>query len=317
LDRFQDADAMLDEMKKTNTSSIDLRLHLYESAFYRDDFNGMSQQVEWARENPEDGNTLLQFAAETSAFNGHLNQAREWTKRAIDSLKRPDRRESLAAFEAAALREALFGDVSLARKYASDATKIDSGREVQYAISLALAFTGTSADTLVEAHLQSLARAFPKDTLVQSHFIPTIVAVRLLRHGKPSMALQVLQTASAYELGVAGVTSFSPNLYPIYVRGEAFLMDQKGKEAETEFRKIINHRGLAFNEPVYIMARIGLGRALALQGDDERARQSYKEFLEFWKGADVSMPLLISVKREAAALISESSIANSPTSGSR
>src|SRR5579862_207421 len=318
LDRFQDAEAMLEEMKKTNTSSIDLRLHLYEAAFYRDDTRSMSQQVEWGRENPDDGSTLLQFAAETSAFKGHLGQAREWTTRAIDSVRRQDRSESRASFEAAAaLREALLGDVSLARRYAFDASKIDSGREVQYAISLALAFTGKGADSSVKAHVQRLARTFPKDTLVQSHFIPTIMALQLLSQGKPSKALQVLQTASAYELGVAGVTSFSPNLYPIYVRGEVYLMEKKGKEADEEFGKIGRYCGLAFNGPVYIMARIGVGRALALQGDEKRARQSYKEFLEFWNEADSSMPILISVKQEAAAIHLKSSSPDVPIPDSR
>jgi len=207
--------------------------------------------------------------------------------------------ESAAAYEAAsALREALFGNAIEAQRYASEASRTAVGREVQYATALALAFTGKEVDRQVEKLSRDLARRFPRDTLVQSHFLPTIKAQQLLNRREPKSALDALEVTSAYELGVVGVTSFSPNLYPIYVRGEAHLMDGNGKQAESEFKKILKHRGLTFNEPICVFARLGVARAQSLKGDQTAARQSYKELLEIWKEADASVPLLLTVRRE-------------------
>jgi tetratricopeptide (TPR) repeat protein len=300
LDRFQEAQDVLEQMKKTKTSSNDLRHHVYQLAFYQNDQDAMARQTEWASSNPDDSGVILHFAAETSALRGQLGQAREWTRKAVDSVRlRPDMMESAAAYEAAsALREALFGNVIEARRYASEASRTEVGREVQYATALALAFTGKEADKQVERLSRDLARRFPRDTLVQSHFLPTIKAQQLLNRHEPKSALDALEVTSAYELGVAGVTSFSPNLYPIYLRGEAYLMDGNGKQAENEFKKILKHRGLTFNEPICVLARLGVARAQSLKGDQTAARQSYRELLEIWKEADASVPFLLTVRRE-------------------
>ena len=43
-------------------------------------------------------------------------------------------------------------------------------------------------------------------------------------------------------------------------------------------------------------------RAAMLQGDTEKARQSYQDFLALWKDADADLPILIAEKKEYAAL---------------
>ena len=69
------------------------------------------------------------------------------------------------------------------------------------------------------------------------------------------------------------------NLYPIFVRGEAYLAARSGSEAASEFQKILNHRGIVLNEPIGALAHLGLGRAYAQSGDNERARAAYQDFL--------------------------------------
>jgi hypothetical protein len=39
-------------------------------------------------------------------------------------------------------------------------------------------------------------------------------------------------------------------LYPVYVRGEAYLGAHQGNEAAAEFQKILDHRGIVTNEPI-------------------------------------------------------------------
>ncbi len=50
------------------------------------------------------------------------------------------------------------------------------------------------------------------------------------------------------------------------------------------------------------MARLGLGRAYALQGDNAKARTAYQDFFALWKDADPDVPALLAAKAEYAKL---------------
>jgi hypothetical protein len=52
----------------------------------------------------------------------------------------------------------------------------------------------------------------------------------------------------------------------------------------------------------YALARLGLGRAYALQGETAKARAAYQDFLAFWKDADPDIPVLKQAKEEYAKL---------------
>ena len=91
-------------------------------------------------------------------------------------------------------------------------------------------------------------------------------------------------------------------MYPVYLRGQAFLLARRGKEAVAEFQKMIDHRGVVLNFPLAALARLGLGRAYALEGDKVKARTAYGEFLNLWKGADPDIPILMKAKAEYAKL---------------
>jgi len=50
------------------------------------------------------------------------------------------------------------------------------------------------------------------------------------------------------------------------------------------------------------LARLGLARAYALQGDTATARAKYQDFLTLWKDADPDIPILKQAKAEYAKL---------------
>jgi hypothetical protein len=75
-----------------------------------------------------------------------------------------------------------------------------------------------------------------------------------------------------------------------------------GNRAAAEFEKFIDHRGLVRNSPWGSLARLGLARAYALQGDTVKARAAYEQFLTIWTGADPDIPILIQAKAEYAKL---------------
>ena len=92
------------------------------------------------------------------------------------------------------------------------------------------------------------------------------------------------------------------SLYPVYVRGEAYLAARRGAEAATEFQKILDHRGIVISDPIGALARLQLGRAFALGGDKTKARTAYQDFLTLWKDADPDIPILNQAKVEFAKL---------------
>ena len=106
--------------------------------------------------------------------------------------------------------------------------------------------------------------------------------------------------AGAIELGEpAFITVF---LCPVYLRGEAYLMLHDAKGAAAEFQKFIDHRGLVLNFPWGALARLGLARAYAMQGDTAKAKAAYQDFLTLWKDADPDIPIFIAAKSEYAKL---------------
>jgi tetratricopeptide (TPR) repeat protein len=84
----------------------------------------------------------------------------------------------------------------------------------------------------------------------------------------------------------------------MYVRGDAFRRAREGAKAAAEYQKILDHRGIDPLSPIYALARLGLGRAYALQGDTTKARTAYQDFLAFWKDADPDIPILRQAKEE-------------------
>jgi len=91
-------------------------------------------------------------------------------------------------------------------------------------------------------------------------------------------------------------------LYPVYLRGEAYLATKQSAAAASEFQKILDHPGLVQNEPIGVLAHLGLGRAYALAKDSGKARLNYQDFLTLWKDADPDIPLLRQAKVEYAKL---------------
>ena len=91
-------------------------------------------------------------------------------------------------------------------------------------------------------------------------------------------------------------------LYPVYLRGEAYLAAKQGAAAAVEFQKILDHPGVVGNEPIGALAHLGLGRAYALAGDSAKAKTAYQDFFALWKNADPDIPILQQAKAEYAKL---------------
>jgi tetratricopeptide (TPR) repeat protein len=218
-----------------------------------------------------------------------------------DLARKTERRDTEALYEAdAAVREALFGNLSTARQRAVDALEFSKSRGVAYGATLGRFFSVSSVT-------DDLARRLPEDTRVQFTYGPTLRALLALNHRQPSKAVELLQTAIPYDLGspTTGGSEFllgAGNLYPAYVRGLAYLAAHQGAKAAAEFQKILDHRGIVISDPIGALAHLQLGRAYALAGEKAKAKSAYLGFLTLWKDADPNIPILKQAQAEYANL---------------
>jgi len=300
LNQIEDAEAIA---REAHAKGVDANLEalLYGIAFYRDDDAEMARQAARAMGMPGE-DLLLAMEADTSAFHGHLGKARQLSRRAADSAERASEKETAAGyFAVAALREALFGNAASARQEIA-ATKLrSSGRDVEYGLALALAYAGEEGQA--RALSEDLDMRFPEDTIVHFNYVPVLRAKLALLHSNPQEALDNLAVATPYEFGLPSFSFYNwPNLYPAYVRGEAYLAANRGKEAAAEFQKILTHRGLVLNEPIGALAHLGMARAYALDGDTANSRAAYQDFLALWRDGDPNLPVLWQAKAEYAKL---------------
>ena len=299
LNRDGDAWALAQEAHAKGLDSSLVPI-LYAIAFYRNDADEMARQVAAWTGKPGQEDLLLALEADTAAYFGNLRRARELSRLASNSAKRAEDHETSATYEAvAALREGLFGNVILAGQRTALAKGRSGGRDKYYAVVLALAYAGDQLQGLAD----DFNASFPEQTVVQFNFLPTLRAKLALLHSNPQQALHELELATPYELGLPAIGFYNwPNMYPVYVRGEAYLAAHRGKEAAAEFQKILDHRGIVLNEPIGALAHLGLARAYALQGDTAKARAAYQDFLALWKDADPDIPILKRAKAEYAKL---------------
>jgi eukaryotic-like serine/threonine-protein kinase len=298
LNRVKEAHAVADETQSKKIDSSGIRFALYQLAFLQSDDAMMAEQVKWAADRPGDDAVLLYYEADTAAYSGQLNKARELSRQAVAAATRAQRTERAAGCQAAtALREALFGNGAEARRAAAIALKSSNARDVQFVATLALAMVGDREQATEFA--DALKSRFPQDTIVQFNYLPTIYAQIALNDGDPSRAIELLRTASPYELGLAASSNYSTYLYPVYVRGEALMALHQGGAAAAEFQKILSWPGVVSNEPIGALAYLKLARARAMNGDTAEARTSYNNFLSLWKNADSGFPLLSAAKAEA------------------
>ena len=298
----------LDEASRTYQQAIAhkvnnpfLHANRYGVAFLANDTAEMQRQVAAAAGKPGE-DVLLSFESDTSAFYGLAASARRLSQRAIDSANGSDSKETAAEWQLnAALREAEFNNTSRSRDDITAALAEAPTRDVSILAALALARIGDVGRAERVAH--DLAERFPLNTTINRYWLPAIDASIEIRRQNPAKALEDLQTTEEYELGTP-LPQFEVggSLYPVYIRGQVYLLLHQGQQAAAEFQKLLDHRGIAVNCPLGALARLQLGRAYAIQGDLVRSRAAYQDFFRLWKDADSNIPVLIAAKSEYAKL---------------
>jgi serine/threonine protein kinase/tetratricopeptide (TPR) repeat protein len=302
LNRIDEAKTLYHDAIERGWDISFLHDDMYIIAFLEGNTQEMQHQVSLVSGKPGAEDLLFSAEADTEAFYGRNQRAHEFSRQATASAAQNDLNETAALWQLnSALREAEFGNSDQARKDVGASLAIASTRNAETIAALTLARAGdvSAAQKLAD----KLIKQFPLDTAINGYWLPCTQGYVELHQGNPAQALRFLEAASRYQLGFPP-PQFGPGglLYPIYVRGQAFLQLHHGSQAAAEFQKMIDHRTQLANSPLYSLAHLGLARAYALQGDTSKAHLSYQKFMTLWKDADLDIPILKEAKAEYAKL---------------
>jgi serine/threonine protein kinase/Tfp pilus assembly protein PilF len=305
LNRFDEAQEVIEEGLARNLDSGGFHNRLYLIAFLKGDAQAIDRQVEWFTGRPDEYQ-IREIQARSFAFRGQRRQASEFFAQAAALAEaRGLLAEKARILANEANLNATFGITHLAQKQAALVQALLENKSIHHedllpsiigqldsqplAWTLALCGDERRAHALAE----DLSRELPSNTMCNSVWLPLIHATSHLKRGRasaPDKAVQLLQPARQYEAAI----SFKPT----WVRGQAYLQANNGARATEEFQKIIKHRGWDVLSPLWPLAHLGLARAAALQGDVAKSRKAYEDFFLLWIDADAELPVLIEAKKE-------------------
>jgi tetratricopeptide (TPR) repeat protein len=298
--RFDEAKALTQEALTKHPDVSGFHRVFYILAFLEHDAARMDREADLVMNKPGDVNGMLYLESEAAAYGGQMSRARELVDRVKENLQHQERKDAAGGFLAeAALREALVGNLAIARRQAKDALQLTDN---QYAHATAAVTLGLAGDTPKATEIaDALARRFPEATSMQFHYLPMIRAAIATRSGSGAKATGALAAGAANETGSPQYMTYL-RLYPVYLHGLACLSARQPEPAAAEFQKIIDHPGLVLTELIGPLAHLGLGRAYAMTGDSAKAKAAYQDFLALWKDADPDVPILKQAKAEYAKL---------------
>jgi len=294
LGRLDEAKATINEALAKKVDVALFHLTLYQVAFLQSDPAAMARELSAiSSSSPEMAVLSLNVAAGTEAYFGRLVKARAIVQRAVAAQEGVGAKERAAAAMAAlAVVEAQVDNAAAARKDAAAALALDSSFRTKAAVAYAFARAGDAPRA--ESLAGEMVKERPSDTLANVYLLPTVRAAIELNRNNPGKAIEILQPVLPYDLANLRGLSISS----AYERGQAYLLLHQGNEAAAEFQKILDHPGVVLNSITGALARLQLGRAYTLAGDEAKARAAYQDFFALWKDADPDIPILKQAKAE-------------------
>ena len=288
LNRLDEAKATIQEAQNHSLDSLLLTIGLYQISFLQQDTAGMERAAALLISKPGGAPIALSLDSDTAVYRGQMSRARELTRRAVEDVKRAGNNYRAATFLAqAALREAVVGNLDLAKRQAEEARSLSDIKYIQGLVAITFGLAGDSAKATRIA--DDLAQRYPESTIIQFHSLPMIRAAIAARGANAANALEESAGAATYELG---------NLYLAYLRGQAYLAAGQGTQAAAKFQKILDHPDLVMNQSIGALAHLGLGRAYVMTGDTAKAKTAYQDFFALWKNADPDIPILKEARAE-------------------
>jgi eukaryotic-like serine/threonine-protein kinase len=292
--RFNEARSWLAQAEALKFDGLELRIQRLKLAFIEGDRGALDRILGDEAHDPNRV-VFLGLRSQFEAEQGHLDSADRLQLQA--SRLSSDSEDISHALVLSALQNAEAGNVIQARKTQDQALQSKLNRDQRMILALSLARSGRTDEA--ERLADEVSQEAPFDTTVQRYLVPTVRAAVKLQQHDPYAAIDLLRETVQYDLAV---TDSFDHLYPAYIRGLAYLESGDGRSAAGEFQKLIDNPGMCWEYITGPVARLQLGRAQRLIGDNASARKSYEEFLRIWKDADPDLPIYRQAKAEYARL---------------
>ena len=184
LNRFDEAKAVLERQLAQGIESWGAHYQIFQIAFIEGDAAAMQRHIEWAAGDPAE-HEMLNLRADTSAFSGKLNEARELRRQAVRHAQQGNFKEPAGYYRASqAALEAVLGNRDRARDGANAALDISRGLEPQIVAAMALTLSGEARRARELA--DDLAERYSTWTLVQARDLPNIYAGIELERSNPA-----------------------------------------------------------------------------------------------------------------------------------
>jgi len=297
LGRFDEAKATINQAIARKRDIPSFHAILATLAFLQNDPATMNRELSiFASKGPETAPFSNLLVALSEAYGGRMEKARESIERARAAYEALQEKQPAAeALGGLAMMEADIEDEAGARRDAEEALAIDStSTRAKTEAAYALARSGDAGRA--ESIAAEVAKDRPSDTVVNALDLPVIRATIEIEGNNPAKAVEILQPALPYDL------ASNRAMTSTYQRGRAYLALHNGSAAAAEFQKIIDHPGVTIAWNTGSLARLGLARAYAMEGDKAKARVAYQDFFALWKDADPGIPILAAAKAEYAKL---------------
>jgi serine/threonine protein kinase/Tfp pilus assembly protein PilF len=297
-DRIDEAKAAYAEAEARKFDSAELRDYRAQLASLQNDIPAMEEQWNWAVGKPGVDYQFLYRRANVDGYHGHYHDYRRFLAQAEDLAAKEGTLLWVDLYNSDdVLHEAEVGNSAQARRIAGKALKGVQNRATNLVLALAFARAGDNAQAQKLADM--ISREFPLDTATQNYMLPTIRAAMKLNTNDPAGAVEILRATVKYELAMPG--GFN-GLYPVYIRGLAYLQMGEGRLAAAEFQKLLDHPGIIGRYVIGPLSHLQMARAQKIAGNEAAARKSYEDFLALWKDADPDLPVYQQAKAEYAAL---------------
>ena len=279
-------------LQKTDGAAV-LHAVLAVTAMVQDDLAVEQQEASLTSRNPPSYlQLLLPPQAARAAGHGQLRKAQGLLSQVEDISRRMGFSESQAfALCGKSSMAMLLGVRSRSGFDSAGPLSLSRSPDVVAFVARTLALSGNDSAAL--RLTEDLSRERPHDTWLQVLDLPAIRAQIEINHGNGAKAVELLRPAQSYDKGQPEILS---------LRGQAYLLDHQAQEAEKEFQAAIKLRTLGWQDPNSWLAQLYLARAYVMQGDTDKARVTYQDFLSMWKDADPDIPLLKQAQAEYAKL---------------
>jgi tetratricopeptide (TPR) repeat protein len=288
------ATALLAQAQASKMESEGLHRATFNLAFMGNDAAGMSRALELGRRTTA-ATAMAAWQARAARFAGRFGEAHDRYQQSAQlasSSGSPELAAQSIAEDAEA--HALGGNCDATRREVASALDLRRDTFTMQRAARALAFCGdgAGASTLIT----ELMRRFPDATLTARLQAPLIAAATALASGEPRRTLQLLESVAPYDQVP------SAELWPPYLRGQAYLSLNDPRAARGQFQSIVDHRGVAPTSPLYPLAYLGIGRAAARQDDRANAKAAYDRLFSLWEHADPGLTSLDQARREYSEL---------------